>query len=609
MKVEERTMTARPARRLTGIALGAVAAFSFALSVRGAEDGLLTGIITSPSGAPIEGVVVSAQIAGEPITASVYTGVDGRYFFPLMKGGHYNMWAQAVGLERAEAVADLRSGTKRVDFKMKDTTDIIPQLSGYQSLTALPEDTVAHRRGKLLLQRNCTYCHESATVLRDRFDQHGWETIIGVMLNGFNSRNTKPLTAAQKELAAYLTDVRGPESAPLKVANPEAFRPKGEATLPVVYEYDVEYNNGGYSAHNGSDWRFGQASSAGGGGGIHDATMDFLGNIWFTSPAGGSENRTVAMVDTRTGKLTDFAIRLPDGKAAMSHGIYLDRNDGKIYFNASPQIAYLDGDLGIIDPKANKVEAVKPPEGMSRVSGWLGGDGKGYIWTASGTSKKGGALRFDPKTKTFKQLDSPTAGLTYGIAGDKNGNGWWMGVNDDIIVFGNPATGEISEITLPEKPLAEFLKPGDLGEGEQIPQPGLGGNQSPRRPYADFNGKDLWITNYRGNTLVRIDVDTKELKYYWAPFPGMNPYEALVDSKHQLWVTFQNSDEIGRFDPAADKWSLYSWPTRGMAQRNNHWVERDGVLQLISASGVSHRVGRMVIRSAAEVQALRAKVR
>ena len=46
-----------------------------------------------------------------------------------------------------------------------------------------------------------------------------------------------------------------------------------------------------------------------------------------------------------------------------------------------------------------------------------------------------------------------------------------------------------------------------------------------------------------------------------------------------------------------------------MAQRHNHWLGRDGVLQFVSSSGPSHRVGRMVMRSAAEVQALRDKVR
>jgi streptogramin lyase len=159
------------------------------------------------------------------------------------------------------------------------------------------------------------------------------------------------------------------------------------------------------------------------------------------------------------------------------------------------------------------------------------------------------------------------------------------------------------------QPPAEYLKPGDFAEGEQIPQPGIGGKQSPRRPYADLNGTDLWIPNFYGNTLTHIDTRTKAVTYYPVPYPAMNPYEAAVDSQHRLWLTFQNSDELGRFDQASKAWTLYSWPTRGMAQRQNHWLERDGVLQFVSSSGPSHRVGRMVIRSAAEVEALRGKVR
>ena len=89
----------------------------------------------------------------------------------------------------------------------------------------------------------------------------------------------------------------------------------------------------------------------------------------------------------------------------------------------------------------------------------------------------------------------------------------------------------------------------------------------------------------------------------------MNPYEAAVDSKHKVWVTFQNSDEMGRFDPDTGAWTMYSWPTKGMAQRQNHMLEKDGVLQFASASGVAHRVGRMVIRSERDVQALRERIR
>ena len=66
-----------------GLAVGSAGlVLALTVSAQGAKDGLLTGTITSTSGQPIEGVTVSAQIAGEPITASVYTGADGRYFFP-----------------------------------------------------------------------------------------------------------------------------------------------------------------------------------------------------------------------------------------------------------------------------------------------------------------------------------------------------------------------------------------------------------------------------------------------------------------------------------------------------------------------------------------------
>jgi streptogramin lyase len=578
--------------------------FMVALTVRGAGDNLLTGTIKSAAGKPIEGVIVSAQVDGQPITTSVYTGTDGRYFFPPLNAGHYKLWAQAAGLERAEAVTDVRSGTDRVDFTMKETTDLIPQLSGYQLIAGLPEDTVAHRRGKLIFQKSCLYCHEASTALRERFDQHGWEAIISVMLNGFGASNTKPLTPLQKELAAYLAEMRGPGVSPMTL---KAVRAHGEATLPVVYEYDVEYENGGFTAHNGSDWRYGTASTAGGAGGMHDAALDFDGNIWFTSTR-RSSTRTVGRLDTKTGKITDFAVPLGDGRNALSHGIYL-ASDGRLYFNASPDIAYLDGALGIVDPRAPKVEAIRPPDGMTHVSGWLGGDAKGDIWTASGTMKAGAALRFDPRTKTFTQFLSPTAGMTYGVAGDRDGDGWWMGVNDDVIEHGNSQTGKVTEIKLETRPLAEYLKPGDLKEDEVIPQPGIGGKQSPRRPYADLNGTALWVTNFYGNSLLRIDTRTGALKYYAVPSSAMNPYEAVVDSKHRVWVTFQDSDELGRFDPNTESWTLYTYPTKGMAQRQNHMLERDGVLQFVSASGAAHRVGRMVMRSERDVQTLRDQVR
>ena len=69
---------------------------------QGPEHGWLSGRVVSRSGGPLEGVIVSAAIPGEPITTSVYTGANGHYYFPQMKIGRYSVSAQAVGFERCE---------------------------------------------------------------------------------------------------------------------------------------------------------------------------------------------------------------------------------------------------------------------------------------------------------------------------------------------------------------------------------------------------------------------------------------------------------------------------------------------------------------------------
>src|SRR5262245_34946765 len=157
--------------RLPTSVKGAVLASALLLMIgltNGAGDGYLTGTITSTTGARLEGVTISAQIDGEPITTSVYTGSDGRYFFPTMKAASYRVWAQTAGYERSDATVALGLQSKRLDFKLKADADpdrLLVQLSGYQVLAALPEDTVAHRRGKAIFQKSCLYCHAASTAL------------------------------------------------------------------------------------------------------------------------------------------------------------------------------------------------------------------------------------------------------------------------------------------------------------------------------------------------------------------------------------------------------------------------------------------------------------
>src|SRR6267378_2388794 len=59
----------------------------------------LAGRVASPEEGPMEGVLVSAQQAGSPITISVVSGADGRFSFPAAKlaAGHYALRIRAVG--------------------------------------------------------------------------------------------------------------------------------------------------------------------------------------------------------------------------------------------------------------------------------------------------------------------------------------------------------------------------------------------------------------------------------------------------------------------------------------------------------------------------------
>jgi streptogramin lyase len=232
-------------------------------------------------------------------------------------------------------------------------------------------------------------------------------------------------------------------------------------------------------------------------------------------------------------------------------------------------------------------------------------DGLGQIW---GDTARG-AVRFDPKTGEFREFLSMTQpGSTYGATGDRNGNGWWTQIGIDVIGHVDARTGKVSEITLPA-PHQWFLQEGDFSAEDMQVYAGRGrGLQGPRRPASDKTSGDVWVPNYSGNNLMRINIDTRKTTFYPAPRAGLNPYMAGVDSRHQVWVSLQGGDEVARFDPKTETWTLYSWPSRGTGLRNLGVVDHGGVVQVVGAYFNGARVGRMVMRTVQEVQALRTQV-
>ena len=586
-----------------------------------AADHLLRGTIVSAGGEKLGGVTVSAKAQGTTITTSVYSDAQGNYYFPPLPAGKYNVWAQAVAFEMAKGEIDL-SAARRADLTLQPMTDFerqVRQLPGEMLMAALPEATEDDARIKRIFRNNCTGCHTPSYVLQFRFDEDGWSKIIEMMKvvpnSGVYPTDPKPnaiIDFHQKQLAAYLARARGPGESSMKITP----RPRvsGEAARVVWKLYDLPMVPGvgigtEYQTNDGTDWSLGTTSKIG----LitHDGGMDFDGNLWFTS---NNANRqvTVGRVDAKTGEVKMLKVNRNDGLAANAHGLVRDQN-GIFWFDVNPGRR----SLGRLDPKTEKIDVYMTPPSMSPLGGavTLDVDGKGKVWA----SAPDGAVRFDPETERFtdfKSLSYKTArgtGLTYGAAGDRDGNGWWTQMAFDTVGKGDVATGKTLEVKLPvvksefdrvtPEARAVYDKFDNLSFGSPLPW-----QQGPRRMGTDKNADVLWVGNSWGGSLSRIDTRTLEATIVPLPDPvAMQPYHITVDEKHNVWGNLWTNDQILKYDPAAAKWTVFELPVRGTEIRHIALDERNGKTQVILPVYRTNQMGVMTLRSEAELSALQAQ--
>jgi streptogramin lyase len=415
----------------------------------------------------------------------------------------------------------------------------------------------------------------------------------------------------EKQLAAYLAHARGPgESSMTMKLRP---RPSGETARVVFKEYDVPMQSEAglptkYALMDGSDWSQGTPSKLGNL--IHDAWADLDGNLWFTCNVPNHET-TIGRVDIATGETKMFKVPKNDGLAGNSHGMTRDPN-GIIWFNVNNG----RGSLGRIDPKTQKLDLFVPPSGMSPTGGatTVDYDGKGNIWV----SAPDGALRFDPKEARFTQYKSLTLktpngnGLTYGAAGDRDGNGWWAEMIIDTIGHGNGATGKVTEIKLPPvKAEMDRVSEADRKFYEGYASPDfntpLPWNRGPRRMGTDKNADVLWVGNSWGGAIARIDTKTGDTKMVPMPHDGMQAYHLTVDHNHNVWLNIWTSDVILRYDPSAGKWTTFDLPSRGTEARYISLLEQNGKMEVVVPEYRVNKIAVMSFRSEADLAALKAQ--
>ncbi|MBZ5661585.1 MAG: carboxypeptidase regulatory-like domain-containing protein [Acidobacteriia bacterium] len=619
----------RQTLRLAAIAMGlaALALAPYATKkVHAAPNGaLLTGTIQSASGGNLGGVTVSAKMAGRNITTTVFTDEKGNYFFPAMDAGKYQVWAQADTFETARADVDL-TATLHQNFTLKPLQDFERQLTGDQILASLPEATPEDRRMKRLFRNTCTSCHQPNYILQNRFDADGWIAIMNAMRDftvsgNYNGEDSPPqpiIEYFKPELAAYLAKVRGP--GPTAMNFKVRPRPTGEAARVVFTEYDVPLDQSigydtQYPTNNGSDWSLGTPSALNGSHGVHDAQADFNGNIWYSNNV-ASRAISVGRIDAKTGEVR--YIKIPDARsnAAVGHGIVRDAQ-GILWFNINMN-GTAQNALGRLDPVTEKVEVFTTPKGMTpptQVATSIDVDGKGKVWVTSGT----GALRFDPETRQFTEFKSKSyitpdgEGMTYGLTGDSQGNGWWGEMNVDIVGHSDIETGKSMEVRLPPVPgQKEMYSPEQqkvFSMSGSTFDAGVPWSEGPRRMGADKTGDTVWVCDWWGGNLAKIDIRTEKASIVPLPNPEtQQPYQAQVDSRHNVWTNLMNADEVLRFDPSTSKWTEFQLPTLGAETRYFSLLERNGSMQVIMPYSRTRKVARMTFRSPEELQALKKQV-
>ena len=195
----------------------------------------------------MEGVLVSAQAAGSPITVTVVSDEHGRFRFPdgRLAPGHYALRIRAIGyeLDGPQAV-DLGAATADVAIKLRKTSDLAAQLTNTEWFMSMP-GTPEQKRPLI----ECMSCHTFERIVRSTYDAETFFPVLKRMAQYANNTTQARVQSrlAEREvhddlvrkLAAYLATVnlsRGP-TWPYELQTLP--RPKGRATHVVITEYDL----------------------------------------------------------------------------------------------------------------------------------------------------------------------------------------------------------------------------------------------------------------------------------------------------------------------------------------------------------------------------------
>src|SRR5438445_13824310 len=273
----------------------------------------LSGRVTSAEEGAMEGVLVSARLAGSSVTITVVSDAQGGYGFPAsrLQAGTYSLGIRAVGYElSAPATATVLPQGATLDLHLVKASNLAAQLSNAEWIASVP-GTQQEKRTLL----NCVGCHTLERVVRSTHDSAGFVQTLQRMA-GYANQST-PLRPQrrladrdreligeerarfQREQAEWLSAINLSSGPSWRFALQSLLRPSGRGTRAIITEYDLPRPT------------------------IepHDVVVDADGMAWYSDFG----DQSIGKLDPKSGQVTEYPV--PELKKGWPTGLLSLRFD------------------------------------------------------------------------------------------------------------------------------------------------------------------------------------------------------------------------------------------------------------------------------------------
>jgi len=502
------------------------------------------GRVTNAKGDPIEGVMVTAYNEELEVSASVFTGVDGKFELnKLRKTTHQVRIRQPGKLDVRVMDVEPDSDALAVTMKPAAGEKLQMQRTAASAMSLMKWDSL---RDKENFKMMCTYCHQAGTVgFRTPEQPVDWETMVRRM-DGFGGlyKHTQR-TIVKRLMDTYTRDAesRWPEYIP--PSPPTGFAAKVKIT----------------------EWDIGIPLKAN----VHDLEPGPPGTMYAVDMGQGA----IVELDIATGQRTVF--RMPPG-ARAPHSIEPD-NDGNYWVTLCAS-----GHMGKFDPKTTDITIWSSAEAPAKNGSYPHTlrvnpkDPEGLIWYTD--AGRNSVFYIHPRTgfvKEYHLLEKNQAvaagkgesrGLTpYGLDFAPDGSIWYSKLNANRIGRIDPKA--------PDGDVKEWNPP----------------FRGPRRHHVDQDGI-VWVPGFGSGVLGRFDPKTEKWTTYALPdYDNQIPYALNIDSKGIVWICGTGNDTIGRFDPKTERLIEIPMPKQVTFTREIEFDEKGNVWTCSSNGPTRHTEG------------------